>query len=97
MYALRLRHLAERDAQEITEYYKMNASLKIAKRFLKSLLAELDFIQEDPMLFQKKYRHTRVRYIKGFPYGIHYIVSEDIINVIAILHTSRDPRIARNR
>ena len=47
----------------------------------------LGMIKENPELFQRKYRHTRVRYIKGFPYGIHYILNEKIIEILAVLHT----------
>jgi len=46
--------------------------------------------------YQFRYRGiVRVRYIKRFPYGIHYIVEnrgeETRIFVIAVFHTSKDP------
>ncbi len=55
---------------------------------------------EDIMLelkgYQFRYRGiVRVRYIKRFPYGIHYILEESngktLIYVIAVFHTSKDP------
>ena len=49
-------------------------------------------IQRSPSAFQKKYKEVKIRFINRFPYGIHYLVKEDIITVIGIFHTSRSPK-----
>ena len=96
MYQFHIRVLAREDIQEIVDYYDIKAS-HITDRFLENLYIEFDVITENPELFQQKYRQTRVRYIKGFPYGIHYILREHTIEVLAVLHTSRNPEIWKKR
>jgi len=52
----------------------------------------LNTIQNNPNLFQKRYKNTRVHFIKRFPYGIHYFIDGTTIRVIGFFHTSRSPR-----
>ncbi len=92
MYQFHIRILAREDIQEIVDYYDIKAS-HITNRFLEKLFTEFDVIKENPKLFQEKYRKTRVRYIKGFPYGIHYILRAQTVEVLAVLHTSRNPKL----
>lgn len=49
------------------------------------LEAGLAEISRNPENFQK-------RFIPRFPYGIHYIVKENTIVVIAVFHTSLSPK-----
>ena len=96
MFLFHIRVLASEDIQQIVAYYEEKL-LYATDRFLENLYIELDVIKENPELFQRKYRHTRVRYIKGFPYGIHYILNEKIIEILAVLHTSRNPEVWKKR
>lgn len=50
-----------------------------------------DDIQNKPEAFQVKYKSVRVRYIPRFPYGIHYIIGNDFIYVIAVFDTYESP------
>lgn len=93
MYQLKIRVLAQIDIQDIVDYYD-EISTKITDKFLSNLYLELDFIENKPKSFQIKYKETRVRYIKGFPFGIHYrILNETVVEVLAVLHTSSNPKI----
>jgi len=96
MFQLHIRVLAKEDIQQIVDYYEEKA-IHVTDMFLENLYIEFDVISENPELFQQKYRKTRVRYIKGFPYGIHYILKGDIIQILAVLHTSRNPEIWKKR
>lgn len=96
MHPLHIRVLAKEDIQEIVTYYDLKAS-SITDRFLERLFVEFNVIAETPELFQEKYRQTRVRYIKGFPYGIHYTFKEESVEVLAVLHTSRNPNFWKKR
>ncbi len=69
----------------------------ITNIFLERLYQEFDGIKENPFLLQKKYRDTRVRYVKGFPFGIYYVVDEKSITILAVLHTSRNPETWKSR
>lgn|SRR5690606_973801 len=97
MYRLRIRKLAQDDANEIFEYYG-NIDSSLAFRFLNSLYSELDAVAENPELFQFKYKNTRVRYLIKFPFGIHYrVFDEEFIEILSIIHTSRNPKIWKKR
>tara|TARA_A100001011_G_scaffold302308_1_gene316006 strand:- start:492 stop:827 length:336 start_codon:yes stop_codon:yes gene_type:complete len=91
MFAFHIRVLAKADIQEIVAFYDGHVP-HITNIFLERLYQEFDGIKENPFLFQKKYRDTRVRYVKGFPFGIYYVVDEKSITILAVLHTSRNPR-----
>ena len=91
MYKLRIRILAKEDANEIFEYYdKIETSLGVS--FLYALYSEFDAIILNPHMFQW------VRFLKKFPYGLHYRIVEDkYIEILSVLHTSRNPEIWKKR
>jgi len=96
MFQLNIRVLAKEDIQQIVEYYEEKAPYAL-DGFLQILYAEFDVIKKNPGIFSKKYRSTRVRYLKKFPYGIHYILKGNTVDILAILHTSRNPKIWKTR
>ena len=96
MLALQIRVLAKNDIQEIVDYYDRLAP-KITDKFMDDLYADLELLQGNPNLFQRKYKETRVRYMKKFPFGVHYMVKEDTVVILAVLHTSRNPKIWEER
>lgn len=58
----------------------------------------IDEILNNPNNFQKRYSYVRIHFIKRFPYGIHfYILNDNLIRVIGIIHTSRSPIIWSER
>ena len=98
MFKIQVRLLAKNDIQEIIDYYDVKASKKITNRFLDDLYSELDFLKTRLESFQLKYKSTHVRYLKDFPFGIHYRIKNNIIvEVLAVLHTSRNPEFWKNR
>ena len=92
MFHFHIRVPVKEDIQQIVEYYEEKAPHSTTDRFLENLYVEFDVITENPELFQKKYRGTRVRYLKKFPFGIHYIFKDKTVEVLAVLHTSRSPK-----
>lgn len=92
MFHFHIRVLAREDIQQIVEYYEEEAP-NVTDRFLEILHAEFEVIRKNPIIFSKKYRSTHVHYLKNFPYGIHYILRDKTVEVLAVLHTSRNPEI----
>ena len=62
----------------------------------KSFAGELDDITTrigtNPLLFPVVRRGVRRAVLRRFPYGVFFRVLPDRVQVIACLHTSRDPR-----
>ena len=90
MFVLNIRITAKDDIQQIVDYYD-EINKNISDVFLEELFTNLDHIRSNPFAFQKKYKNIRVCYLKSFSFGIHYRVIEKVIEVLAVLHTSRNP------
>jgi len=43
-------------------------------------------------------KFTRVSYLKNFPFGIHFLIQVNSIEILAIIHTDKNPktRLKRN-
>ena len=63
----------------------------LEKRFVLSLKETINFILDNPLSFEIKYRNTRVAFTKTFPFGIHYLFDNNKIILLTIMHTSKNP------
>lgn len=72
----------------IQEYYN-NISSLITDNFFEEFFYTTDFIEQDPDLFQVRYRGVRIAPLYRFPYGIHYRENGDRIIIYRVLHTKR--------
>jgi plasmid stabilization system protein ParE len=79
---------AEQDLADIQDYYN-KISNKITNNFLKEFYYTLNFIEQEPKLFQERYRGIRIAPLYRFPYGIHYIESDKKVIIFRVLHTKR--------
>jgi plasmid stabilization system protein ParE len=52
----------------------------------------LDRIRQLPEMHQAIYREVRRALPRRFPYGVHYRVHKDRVEVIAVQHSRRDPK-----
>ena len=78
------------DIEEIVFWYEDQRE-GLSYDFELCLEAGINEIQRTPPAFQKRYKEVKIRFINRFPYGIHYIVNDEIITIIAVFHTSRSP------
>jgi toxin ParE1/3/4 len=51
-----------------------------------------DRIRRMPLVSAPKYKDVRRVLLKRFPYAVFYHVDDNQITIIAVYHTSRDPR-----
>jgi len=96
MYKLKIRVLAQRDIQEIVNYYD-RINPKVADFFMEELFEEFAIITENPLLFNTKHKEARSCYLKRFPIGIHIVADDSCVHIIAVIHTSRNPAMWKNR
>lgn len=54
-------------------------------------------VERSPELFAKVFQDLRLARVRRFPYVIIYRVDDDQVTVVAVYHTSRDPRGWRRR
>lgn len=96
MYTLNIRLFAKEDIQEIVDYYDEKVP-SVTDKFLADLFSDFEILEKNPFLFRKKYKETRVRFMQRFPYWIHYRFVNKKVEILAVLHTSRNPKIGEER
>lgn len=79
---------AETDLEDIQDYYN-KISINITDKFFIEFFETILFIEQEPTLFQIRYRGIRIAPLYRFPYGIHYLEKENVIIVLRVLHTKR--------
>lgn len=50
----------------------------------------MDFISKHPLKCQKRYKSIRIKYLKKFDFGIHYIIENETVFVFYLFHTSQN-------
>lgn len=88
IYELIFRTEAENDLEDIQDYYN-KISPSITDNFFAEFFETMDFIEDEPELFQVRYREIRIAPLQRFPYGIHYKETGNKIIIYRVLHTKR--------
>ena len=97
-YNIKLLPIALSDLRKAKKWYQeINSDL--ALDFKVEINKELDYIRLNPTHYQKKHKHLRQSKVIRFPYCIFYLVhvKHKAVIVLGVLHTSRNPKIAKNR
>ena len=76
-------------------YYKDNPN--VADIFFQSINLSLENVKQYPFSFPEIHKNVRKYVVKKFPFVIYYQVTESVIRIIAIFHTSRNPEIWNDR
>ena len=88
IYKLTFQPEAENDLEDIQDYYNKIQPF-ITDNFFIEFFETMDFIEDEPELFQIRYRGIRIAPLYRFPYGIHYKQTGNRIIIYRILHTKR--------
>ena len=93
-YFLQIDVDALHDINQAAGWYEIQLK-GLGKRFKQQTKKQINSLKKDPYLFSIKYNEIRCRKIEKFPFLIHYKIDEDqkLIQVFAIFHTSRNPKI----
>jgi len=83
---------AEQDIIAAKKWYKEQAN-GLEKRFALAVKQTVKYIMENPLLFEVRYKQTRIAFTKVFPFGVHYVFNQNnnTVTVLAVLHTSLNP------
>ena len=65
--------------------------------FLRAINRTLRLIEEHPEQYQVVYREARRALVDGFPYAVFYKVTDREIIIMSCFHTSRNPKVWRDR
>ena len=95
-YRVIVRPEAEDDLREAYSWYEGKRT-GLGYDFLLQVDAALNFITRNPTIHAIEYKGTRKHLIKRFPYKIIYLVENERIIVLAVIHGRRSPTLIRKR
>lgn len=83
--------LSERSLFQIEKIAKWFSDQKegLEIEFLLELDSNLNYIQKNPLKCQIRYRFIRIKFLKKFQFGIHYIIENNTVFILNIFHTSQ--------
>jgi len=87
---IKLHPKAEEDLKEALDYY-LEIDLNLEKKFIYYLDLTFNKILDFPNLYQYETKTSQKILIDKFPYTVMYEQYENIIMILAIFHTSRNP------
>ncbi|PYS24013.1 MAG: recombinase [Acidobacteria bacterium] len=94
--AIAFRPEAEPDVLAAHDWYEQQQS-RLGSQFVDALSILLDRIKTMAGMYVLVFRDARRAKLRTFPYLIYYRVLTDRIEVLAVLHGSRDPRLWQER
>ncbi len=84
------------DIKDATEWYN-EQSAGLGSRFQKQVKSQINSLETDAEIYTNRYADVRCVLVKKFPFMVHYTVESLTVNIFAVLHTSRNPRIWEER
>jgi plasmid stabilization system protein ParE len=89
---------AQEDIREAALWYDEKQK-GLGKRFISQVREKVYFIKQNPQTGSLRYDNVRTMVLNVFPFMMHYTINEnsETIIVSAVLHTSRNPEIWRDR
>ncbi len=85
------------DLNEASRWYEQRRQ-GLGDEFLRAVEETLDLISRNPLRYATLHRDVRCARLSRFPYGIFfYILREEVIVVLAVIHLSRDPALWQER
>ena len=91
-----LRGSAERDIEEIEDWYELQR-VGLGAEFRATLDGLFSRLSEHPEAFPVLYRENRRAVLRGFPFNVWFRVLPDRVLVLTVIHGRRRPRLVRER
>jgi plasmid stabilization system protein ParE len=89
---------ALQDIQDATDWYNKQLA-GLGGHFQQQVKTQISSLKKNAGAYSVRYEDVHCMLIKGFPFLVHYTFSErrKTVEVLAVLHTSRNPRIWSER
>ena len=96
MFKLIFKPLAEIDIAEAAIWYNFQRE-GLGEEFLLALEAKFNEIQRNPYQCTIIYNNVRRAFPNRFPFGIFFITEDNVVFILAVVHSSRNPKIRKKR
>ena len=90
-YHLEISAGAENDIKASFLWYEEQQN-GLGEKFESIISSTFKLIQKNPFAYQTRYEHVRIAFSKKFSFGVHFSISNHVITIHAVLHTSRSPK-----
>ena len=90
-YRLVVSDRALREIGEAYEWYEEQVA-GLGNEFFEALEAQFEVIAQSPQLYTEIQRGVRRALLARFPYGVFYASKGDIVSILGVVHTARNPR-----
>ena len=95
-YSLIVRPEAEQDIQGAFSWYEYRVS-GLGREFLRCVDAAFSKINRSPAIYPAIYKDIRRVLTRRFPFAVFYMMADEKIIVLAVLHARRDSRLWQKR
>lgn len=86
-----VRPVAEEELADAMEWYERQR-VGLGDQLLEAVKSTMAAIRENPGAFAAVHREIRRALVSRFPYGVFFVVEEERLVVVAIMHLKRDPK-----
>ena len=90
-FTLSIRKEAEADIAEAYQYYE-KCHKDLGGDFVLCIEESLSRITNNPRQYKTVHKNVHRALIRKFPYGIYYVLSDENISVIGVLHARKNPK-----
>ena len=87
---------ADQEYLEAANYYDAQID-GLGDRFVDNIEAAISKVRKNPLTWRKLSKHTRRCLAATFPYGIIYVVHQNKIFILAVMHLKRKPGYWKSR
>lgn len=96
--SVKLLPVVRTDLQKVKKWYN-NQSEGLGEKFKAAFNKEIEYIRNNPLYYQIRYKEIRESLVGHFPYGIFYLFEEEKhrIVIVGVLYTKRNPKIIEKR
>ena len=90
------RRIAKREMDESIAWYE-NQRAQLGLELAVEINRTLQNISQSPKQFPLTRGEVRRALVRRFPYGVHYLIENDRVVVLAVFHVKRNPTLLEDR
>ena len=90
-YSLSIRKEAEADIAEAYQYYE-SCRENLGSEFILCIEESISRIENNPRQYKTIYKNVHRALVRKFPYGIYYVLINEQIVILGVLHARKNPK-----